>query len=94
MAGMDMDDDETLDQVIAAYLPERSGNELDDLVQAFLGSKELRRLNSRRGARLIDAMKERLTWEQMKELTQTEVSTLRSWYRQLPDVSQRDTQGE
>lgn len=86
--------EETLDQVIAAYLPEseRTGNELDDLVRAFLGSKELRRLNSRRGARLIDAMKERLTWLEMKERTQTEVSTLRSWYRQLPDVSQGDAQ--
>jgi len=84
---MNMDNEETLDQVIAAYLPERSDNELDDLIAAFLGSKELRRLNSRRGAQLIEAMKERLTWEQMKERTQTEVSTLRSWYRQLPDVT-------
>jgi len=91
---MDMDDEETLDQVIAAYLPERSGNELDDLVAAFLGSKELRRLNSRRGARLIEAMKERMTWEVMRERTATEVSTLRSWYRQLPDVSRGDTQEE
>lgn len=91
---MDMDDRETIDEVIAAYLPEseRTGDELNDLIRAFAGSKELRRLNSRRGARLIDAMKGSLTWSEMQERTQTEVSTLRSWYRQLPDVSQGDTQ--
>ena len=76
---------ESIDEVIAAYVAERSDSEVDDAIAALAGARALRVTNSRRGTQLITWLRSiPLTWEEISKRTGIPVRTLRNWHAPMP----------
>lgn len=90
MSGMVDRANETLDEVVAALLPGRSGAgeiTVEELVAALIASGELRIVNSRRGGVIVEELRRRkISWPQMSRLSGYAQSTIRNWGKRPPGI--------